>query len=70
MMTRVKLLAIYCSPIGTFHPGNTIEVSEFEAGQLIDGGYAVLVPPPPVPVETTQLPQAETATAKPQRKRK
>jgi hypothetical protein len=58
---KVILKSVYCSPKGTYPSGATIEVDEFEAEQLIGGGYATPAPlPKPEPVVETAEPVIET----------
>lgn len=43
-LIKVQLKTIYASPTGNHQPGAEISVSEQEANELVNGGYAVLVP--------------------------
>lgn len=42
-MILLKLKALICSPRGNFPIGSTYQCEEFEAKQLLDGGYAELL---------------------------
>jgi hypothetical protein len=84
-MPRVCLKTILAGPVFTAQPGECVDVSDEQAAQLVDAGFADIVgPKTPEPgtahedgekyqaaqaAETATVAPSETATAGPQRKK-
>jgi hypothetical protein len=70
---KIKLHTLSAGPLGVLHPG-VHDVKDKEGRQLIDGGYAVEVGKPDLPVspsptvQTAVFRPTETATAGPAKK--
>lgn len=63
-MKTVRMLSIDAGPTGTKFPGKTYPVSDLEAAELVEGGFAEYATTQPVSVAVAA--PAETAATEPE----